>query len=278
MIIDFHTHVFPEEVRGNREVFFSSEPDFKLLYQAPNAKLANDKDLLKMMDEDRVDCSVLMGFPWKSIRMCRAHNDYILSLVSEYPERFIGFCCVDPFHRQSLEEIKRCRENGIRGVGEFGFYRTGITEEVLDRLQPIMDYCEVYRLPVVIHTNEPIGHAYPGKMPVSIRDIYRLVERFQDVTLILAHWGGGAFFFNLLKKEVKGVFRNVYVDTAASPFLYDPKVYEVAVRILGSRKILFGSDFPLLRPARYFRELDTVFLAPDDRKNILGRNAAELIQ
>ena len=76
-------------------------------------------------------------------------------------------------------------------------------------------------------TNEPVGHAYPGKTPNTLAQIYRMVKRFPANTIVLAHWGGGLFFFNLLRKEVKEQLRNVYFDTAASPFLYDPAVYRV---------------------------------------------------
>jgi len=94
---------------------------------------------------------------------------------------------------------------------------------------------------------------------------------------VLAHWGGGIFFFNLLKKEVKESMNNVWFDTAASPFLYDPKVYRLAKDIIGADKILFGSDFPLLKPSRYFTELKETGLEKKDIAKICGENAVKLL-
>jgi len=61
-----------------------------------------------------------------------------------------------------------------------------------------------------------------------LKQIYNLVKRFPENKIVLAHWGGGIFFFNLLKKDVKESLKNVYFDTAASPFLYDTQIYRYA--------------------------------------------------
>jgi predicted TIM-barrel fold metal-dependent hydrolase len=140
-----------------------------------------------------------------------------------------------------------------------------------------MDICRDRGRPVLIHTNEPVGHAYPGKTPNTLAQIYHMVKRFPANTIVLAHWGGGLFFFNLLKKEVKERLRNVYFDTAASPYLYNPAVYSIAIQTIGAEKVLFGSDFPLLPPGRYFREMEQAGLSSRERELICGLNAARLL-
>ena len=277
MFIDFHTHIFPKEIRDHREQFFAAEPEFKLLYSLPGSKMASCRELLDSMDRHRVDRSVIFGFPWKNPDLCKKHNDYILKSVAAFPDRLTGFCCVDPFHPQAVEEIDRCRRCGMKGVGELAFYQTGISMKAVTELEPVMSFCLEHHLPVLIHTNEPVGHHYPGKMPVGLKDIDQLISRFRNNTLILAHWGGGLFFFMLLKREMKDKFSNVYLDTAASPFLYDSGIYQIASRIIGSRKILFGSDFPLLSPSRYLTEMEQAGLSTGDLDNICGLNALRLL-
>jgi predicted TIM-barrel fold metal-dependent hydrolase len=140
-----------------------------------------------------------------------------------------------------------------------------------------MALCLTNGLVAMIHTNEPVGHLYPGKTPNTLRQIYDLVRRFPENKIVLAHWGGGLFFYQLLKREVKAALQNVYFDTAASPYLYDPDVYRVACEVVGSEKILFGSDYPLLGPARYFAEMAAARISDDDRERICGGNAARLL-
>lgn len=277
MIIDFHTHIFPKEIRENRERYFPDEPAFRLLYESPKSNMVGAAGIVAAMDEQGVDKSVVFGFPWGKTDTFQRNNDYIMEAVERFPGRLIGLCCLDPFNPAAEAETERCLEGGLSGVGELAFYRSGIDEECLERLAPLMEICRQKRMPMLIHTNEPVGHMYPGKTPNTLRQIYDLARRFPGNVIVLAHWGGGIFLFNLLKKEVKESLRNVYFDTAASPFLYTPEIYPLALKLAGPDKILFGSDFPLLKPERYFKEFETAGLSSEDIENIRGKNAARLL-
>jgi len=277
MIIDCHTHLFPEKIRKNRQTYFSDEPAFQKLYQSPKSRLIGAREMLAAMDDGQVNKSVIFGFPWKNEGLFKRHNDYISEVVSRYPERFIGLGCFDPFSDGAAEETQRClQKGGLSGIGELAFYQSGIENASLARLKPIMEICRDRNLPVLIHTNEPVGHQYPGKTPNTLAQIYRLVDAFPQNSIVLAHWGGGLFFFSLLKREVKQRLNRVYFDTAASPYLYDPSVYRLAIELVGAEKILFGSDFPLLPPATYFEEMKTAGLSEEEMGQICGTNAAKL--
>jgi predicted TIM-barrel fold metal-dependent hydrolase len=277
MIIDAHSHIFPREIRKNREKYFPAEPAFQKLYQSPKSRLIGVQEMLASMDASHVDKSVIFGFPWHNSRLFKQHNDYISEVVSRYPGRFIGLACFDPLSDGAAEEARRCLQEGaLSGIGELAFYQSGIENASVAGLVPLMEICRVADLPVLIHTNEPIGHAYPGKTPNTLAQIYELIRTFPQNKIILAHWGGGLFFFGLLKKEVKESLKNVYFDTAASPYLYDAAVYRLAIELVGIEKILFGSDFPLLSPARYFDEMQAAGLSADEMQRICGLNAAAL--
>ena len=278
MIIDFHTHIFPEDICENRKKYFPNESAFELLYSSPGSKLVGARQIIASMDEQDVDKSVVFGFPWKTKETFQAQNNYIMEVVARYPERLIGLCCFDPFSKEAVPEAVRCIEGGLSGIGEIAFYESGIDDTALDRLAPLMAICHDKGLPFLIHTNEPVGHIYPGKTPNTMKQIYNLVKRFPENKIVLAHWGGGIFFFNLLKKDVKESLKNVYFDTAASPFLYDTQIYRYAKEIAGLDKILFGSDFPLLKPTRYFKELEKTGLSKNQIESICGRNAARLLK
>jgi len=80
-----------------------------------------------------------------------------------------------------------------------------------------------------------------------------------------------------LMPEVAKAMTNVYYDTAASPFLYSKRIYRIVSEIVGAEKIIFGSDFPLVRPRRYFQELEESGLSEEDQKKILGLNFSRLL-
>ncbi len=277
MIIDFHTHLFPASICSGKECYCESEPAFDLLYRSPRSKLVSASELIAAMDASGVDKSVVFGFPWQNPELFKMHNDYILESVQRDPARLVGFGCFDPASSRAAKETERCLDAGLAGIGELAFYRSGLDDEALARLTPVMDICRERGRPVLIHTNEPVGHRYPGKTPNTLAQIYRLLGRFPENTIILAHWGGGLFFFNLLKKEVKDRFRNTYFDTAASPFLYDVGIYSIAVQIIGAEKVLFGSDYPLLPQSRYLTDMQQAGISSETIARICGLNAAHLL-
>jgi len=277
MRIDFHTHIFPRDMRKNRESYFSDEPEFALLYHLPKARLIGAKEMIAAMDREGIDVSVILGFPWKKSKNFILHNDYIMASVEKYPGRFIGFCCMDPFHKKAAEEAERCIEKGLSGIGEIAFYGSGINAEAITALAPLMTIGLEKDLPVLIHTNEPVGHRYPGKTPITLSQIETMINTFSKNKLVLAHFGGGILFYHLLKKGIKGLFENVFFDTAASPFLYDTAVYQLSIDLVGADKILFGSDYPLVRPDRYLKEFHEGGLKKRDLDLICGKNAMRLL-
>lgn len=278
MIIDVHAHIFSREIRENRSRYFPGESAFKLLYDSPKSRLVGAGETLEMMDAEGVNQSVVFGFPWRNPEVFKRENDYILETVAKHPDRFIGLCCFDAAHPEAPKETERCLNAGLSGVGELAFYEAGIDAQALDALEPILALCREKGVPALIHTNEPVGHFYPGKSPNTLAQIYRMVKRFPKNILILAHWGAGIFFYNLLKKETREVLKNVYYDTAASPFLYEAAIYAKALELAGSDKILLGTDFPLLKPTRYFKDMEASSISESDRAAICGGNAAMLFR
>ena len=277
MIIDFHTHIFPSIFRDQRDLFFDDEPAFELLYREKSSKMAGVDDLIRAMDKDKIDMSVVFGFPWKAADNFRRNNDYVIEAVQKYPDRLTGFSCFDPLSPEGAEEAERCFKEGLRGVGELAIYDSPLTDEIISKMSDVMNICQKNNAPLLIHTNEPVGHQYPGKQDITLKQIFNLVKTCPDNRLILAHWGGGIFFFTLLKKEVKEAFKNVWFDTAASPYLYNGGIYKAAVEIMGMEKILFGTDFPLLGAERYYREIESGGLDSGVVEKILGENAAGLL-
>ncbi len=274
MIIDSHTHLFPESVRDDRAPFFENEPEFKLLYGSPKSRIVNVEDLVNVMDEQGVDVSVVSGFPWRNPDYAKANNDYIIESVLKYPDRIRGLACFDLSWQGAAREAERCLDAGMSGVGELAFYMSGIDATAIRFLEPVMDLLmEKGNLPCMIHTNEPVGHPYPGKTPVTLEQIDTLAKAFPENRIILAHWGGGIFFYHVMKRQMKERLTNIWYDTAASPFLYDPSIYDMAFQAGVGDKILFGTDYPLLPPNRYYKELDNSGLTPEQKAMVLGGNA-----
>ena len=64
MIIDFHTHIFPPQIKKNRNRYIDSDPCFAILYSDPKAKLVTADELISSMDRDGVGISVILNIGW----------------------------------------------------------------------------------------------------------------------------------------------------------------------------------------------------------------------
>ena len=281
MIIDFHTHVFPPRIEENRQRYVRSDAFFAELYSSPKARLATADELIDSMDRDGVDVSVILNGGWATQELCVEINDYILESIARYPKRLIGFCGTSfGTSLQSVEvavsEIERCVKGGIRGVGELRLDSQLPHDPGPEVLTPVVNIIREHDLVLLVHASEPVGHLYPGKGGVTPDILYSLITCFPDIKLVCAHWGGGLPFYALMP-EVKAAMNNVYFDTAASPFLYTPEVYQQVVELVGAEKVLFGSDYPLLVQKRLLREIESAELPPGAKEMVLSGNACRLL-
>jgi predicted TIM-barrel fold metal-dependent hydrolase len=271
MIVDSHTHIFPSEIIARREAFLERDAWFGRLYADPRARMATAEELVAAMDAAGVDIAVTFGFGWADPGLCRLANDYTMEAVRGHAGRLIGLAVVNPAAPGAEAEIERCVAGGLRGIGELMPDGQGFDLGDAQLLAPMMEAAQGLGWPVLAHASEPLGHTYPGKGRPSLQGVLRLASRFPETTLILAHWGGGLPFYELMP-EVRATLARVYYDTAASPFLYDDAIFTLTAGLVGD-KVLFGSDYPLLDPARLLARVRAAGLAGPNLAELLGGNA-----
>ena len=264
MIIDFHTHIFPPWLKERRDEYVKADPCFSVLYSQPEAKIVTAEELIASMDEAGVDISVVLNAGWFSHELCVKTNDYILDSVSRYPERLVGFCAIQP-------------RAGARGIGELRSDVQGFDLTDNNIMKPLIDAGVKHDLIFLTHSSEPVGHDYCGKGSITPDILYSFITSFPDLKLVCAHWGGGLPFYALMP-EVARAFVNVFFDTAATVFLYKPEIFEQVSYIIGSDKILFGTDYPLMHQDRVIAQIEPAHLLEEDKIKILGANAQKLLR
>ena len=276
-VVDFHTHVYPEWLRDGRERYAAVDATFGELFADPKARMATTDELIAAMDKDGVDRSVVMGIGWTDRGLAREANDYIIESVTRRPDRLTGFGGVNPaWGEDAAREAERCAARGLAGIGELHPDSQGYDLGDEHTMGPLMEAVGALGLIVVTHSSEPVGHMYQGKGKTRPEVLWRFIRNFSDATIVCAHWGGGLPFYALMP-EVREGLANVYFDTAASPFLYDHKVFEAGARLVGARRILLGSDYPLLRASRLLRQVEEAEVPEADREAIRGGTAAWLL-
>jgi hypothetical protein len=277
MIIDFHTHIFPAWLRERRDEYSKCDRCFSQLYSQPKAKIATAEELISSMDEAGIDLSIVLNAGWVSHELCVRTNDYILDSVSRYPTRLIGFCAIQPqVGDAAMAEIERCAEAGARGIGELRSDVQGFDLADKPTMEPIVDAALKHNLIFLTHASEPVGHEYFGKGSITPDILYSFITTFPKLKIVCAHWGGGLPFYALMP-EVANALTNVFFDTAATVFLYRPEVFDRVSSIIGSDKILFGTDYPLMHQDRVTAQIRSSSLSEEDKARILGANAQKLL-
>jgi predicted TIM-barrel fold metal-dependent hydrolase len=277
MIIDFHTHIVSPKIKQNRDDYARQCRSFASIFSDPKAKLATAEEIIAAMDNDSVDVSVVLNYGWSTQLLCAEVNDYILDSITRYSKRLVGFCSVVPSEDEAaLREVERCIQNGAKGIGELRLDDHLKKKKSLAAVKPIVDIIIKHNSILLTHTSEPVGHQYSGKGEATPDMIYRLITTFPDLKLVCAHWGGGLPFYALMP-EVKAALKNVYFDTAASPFLYTPQIYSQVVQLVGADKILFGSDYPLIPQRRFLKEISALDLSAATKRKILAGHAKNLL-
>lgn len=199
----------------------------------------------------KVDKAIVLAFKSLFLKI-NVPNEYVAKYVNKFPEKLIGFCCIDPNQHDAPSELKKCVQDlHMRGLKISPVYQN--FDPNSDKAIKLFDLAQELKIPVLIHQattfirRAPLKHAYP-----SLLD--NIAANFSDLKIILAHlghpWEDEAIV--LVRKHP-----NVYADISAltsRPFrLYHKLMSCIEYGI--ADKILFGSDFPFSTPEKAINDL-----------------------
>jgi len=291
MIIDSHVHRYSEEVladpvgwagRRGEQAWLALHVDRENRRSSP---LPQRDQLLADMDAAGIDRAVLLGWYWENADTCEEQNGWYRRWLKESPDRLSAFAAVQPrAGAPAVDSVRRAFDDGFSGVGEVFPAVQGFSND--DPVwSNILELAAGAGRPVTVHVAEPAGHQYAGKVESPLIGYQRLAERFPEVTFIFAHWGGGLPFYEL-NSSCRRSLKNVLYDTAASPLLYDRRVFGIVAELVGTDRILWGSDYPLplFRNCglsdglkRFLRDARSANWAEDEADLVCGENARRLL-
>ena len=260
MIIDFHTHMFPDAIAAR-----TVEKLAKLVENPPETDGTHD-GLFRSAQEAGIDCSVVLPIATKASQFYT---------INEYAAHFqkgkiISFGSIHPASENYKEELREINAMGIKGIKLHPDYQGVYFNDI--RYKRIVSYATELRLIISVHA---------GQDPLCPEDIHctpqmaaELIEDVAPEKLVLAHLGG-----NQQWDEVERylVGKNVYLDTAV---IFDYIEQEQFLRILrnhGSDKVLFATDSPWAGQKRFVDIMKEMPVTEKEREDVLGGNAAELL-
>lgn len=260
MIIDFHTHCFPDKIAG--KAIDSLSKAAALIPQADGT--ANG--LLNSMKENKVDVSVVLSIATTPHQMESVNN--FAAELNKTP-RLVGFGSVHPEAENVLDELERIAGLGLKGVKFHPEYQNFNVDDL--KMRPIYKKISQLGLITVFHAGVDYGFAAPYKcMP----DAMARALKWFDSPVIAAHWGGIMCHEEVIK-HLCGL--PIYFDVS---FGYGTVALPMIKKIVekhGTDKLLFGSDSPWHRPTDDMRVLDALELSKNEINKICCLNAAKLL-
>ena len=277
MIVDSHTHILPPDVVSDMPKFMSRDETLRNLFRN-GSRVSTAETLLNSMNQNKIDYSIVMGMGWSDYSFNQYVNEYLIESQVNSGGRLVAITGITPQHGDiGIYEAERCIASGSHGFGEVHLSEQKMAGKPFDFLEPYMSMLLTAEFPLVVHSSEPVGHLYQGKGQTNPQELEKLVQFFPNNKMVLAHWGGGLLFYEMMK-EMKELMGNVFYDTAATPLLYNYKIFNVALEIVGANKILSGSDYPLLKQQTIFEPINNNDVSSREKLSMLGEVAASVFK
>ena len=284
MIIDFHTHIFPDKIAAGV---------IDKLQKKSRSKPYTDAtagDLLQSMQEAGIDYSVTLPVA-TNVRQVEKLNTIAIAEVQAQAESgahsgLISFGGMHPDYENYKEELRRLKEGGVKGIKLHPAYQDVDFDDI--RFLRIIDAASELDLIVLTHAGWDIG--IPHHDFASVEQILHVIKEVSPTKLVAAHMGGWRNW-----KEIKSDLAGapIWLDTAFSvgPIepaegttrtpeesmnMYDSEFLELT-RAHGTDHILFASDCPWSSQKTYVDRFLQMPFTEAEKAAVMGENARHLL-
>ena len=267
MIIDFHTHSFPDSLAPR-----AMESLKKTFSGGGFVKVQTDgtaKDAKRVLQQNGIDRAVVCNIATNAHQESKV-NDFAIELAKTEPF-FAPLGSIHPDSEQMESELARLAEAGIKGIKLHPDYvGVFISDPRFDRIFSLLEERKMF---CVMHTGyDPISPDLIHATPEMLAD---LIERHPKLTLIAAHMGGYAQAAGVVEHLLG---KNIYFDTSLCHLRTGER--DLLLRILREHpedRLLFATDTPWGNPAKELRFLESAQLPAERMQRILYQNALELL-
>ncbi len=264
MIIDFHTHIFPEKIAKRTIEALSARAGI------PAHSSGELSGLISKMDEAGVDLSVTLP-----VVTAPGQFESITRFACEVNERFssrlISFAGIHPACEDIEGKLRYLKELGFLGIKLHPDYQgTFIDDDAYVRIIK-----EAQRLDLIVVTHSGVDIGFPGEPVRCTPDrIKRLLSRVRHPKLVLAHLGASEMLDEVLK-TVAG--EDLYLDTAYVLRTTSKETFTKLVEKHSSDKILFATDSPWSDIKGDVEILRSYGLDRTTEEKIFSKNAMKLL-
>ena len=280
MIIDIHTHVFPDKIAA------STVKKLELLSHTHSFSDGSAAGLRASMAKAGVDACLVLPVATNAHQVPHV-NDSSARMNDQGPETGIySLGCIHPDFDGYREELSRIASLGLKGIKLHPEYQGTDFDDI--RYLRILDRCGELGLVVLSHAGLDIG--FPGKDNCSPAMVLRALKQVGPVKLVLAHMGGWRQWDQV---EELLCDTHVSIDTsyalgAIAPLddgyyrpedlpLMEEDQFMRMVRNFGADRVMFGTDYPMWTPEEEVERFEALPLTAAEKEQIYHVTAEELL-
>ena len=267
MIIDFHTHVFPDKI---------AVATIGALAKNSGATPYTDgtvKGMIEALERANADIAITLPVLTKPTQFESVLN-FAININNEYANserKLISFAGMHPDCEDIDAKMAQIKNSGIKGIKIHPDYQATYFDD--QRYIDIINCAKKYDLIVVTHSG--VDDGYAGQ-PVrcTVDRILNVIEKTNYPKLVLAHFGAHRLWEEVLEKLAGN---NVYFDTAFTFNDIDEKLFKDIVKKHGADKVLFATDCPWGDIKNDYQVLCSYNLDKKDFDKITHGNALKLL-
>jgi len=263
MIVDFHTHFYPDEVAPRAIKTMSQSSGHALFGEGTY------DSLVRFMDEDGVSLAVNLPVATRPEQVISINRRMI-----EYNRTQSRVHCFATYHPDFPsvgnleEELAFLAEQGIRGIKIHPEYQHFYPDD--PAMTSFYELCARYHFLLVIHAGRDIAFRETHATPRRLREVVKV----KGLRVVLAHMGGFRLWEEVMDHLIG--LPSLYLDTSFCGEL-PPALFKEMILAHEPYRILFGSDFPWMRPADMARKIRSLDLGKQNEELIFAKNALWLL-
>ena len=258
MIIDVHTHIFPQIIAEKASANIGNFYGIGMKYDGTR------ETLIREGTAAGVDKFVVYSVS-TTPKQVDSINRFICDSVKKYPDKFIGFATLHPNSENLEEQFEWAMQNGLKGIKLHpDFQEFDINDPKAYKIYELAEG----RCPIVIHMGDQRTQFSKAEKLVPV------LEKFEGLDVIAAHfggyseWGNSAAFLSMT---------HAYVDTSSSMFALRPDQVRELIDIYSPERVMFGTDYPMWDAKDELDYLSKVHLSENERELILHGNIERLL-
>ena len=264
MIIDFHTHIFPDKI---------APKTIAALENVSGIQAATDgtlNGLLLSMEQAGVTMSVIQPVVTKPAQF-ETVNHFAADINHIYAGKLLSFGGIHPDAGNYKEQLDQIKALGLPGIKLHPDYQGVMIDDV--RYMNIIEYADALDLIILTHAGIDIGLPQPVHCPPD--RVRRVLDTLKPARMVLAHYGGWKQW-DQAAEYLAG--EHVWFDTSFTFDYIAQEQFLTLLRLHGTDKILFATDSPWSSVAGAIRYIRSLPLTPAEQDAILYRNAEQLLQ